>query len=386
MSSIYLDHAATTPLRREVRDAMAPYFDGVFGNPSSQHRWGREAAEALARARARCAEQLGADPSEIYFTRGGTESDNLAISGLAARFRADGLTPTLVVTAVEHHAVLDAAGQATERGAGRLVVLPVSPDGSVDTEHLDSALAVGPVVTSMMWVNNETGIVLPVPDVATRTCAAGAILHTDAVQAAGKVPIRVDEAPVDLLTLAGHKIYGPKGTGLLFVRRGTYVSPLLHGGGQERGLRPGTEDVAGAVGMATALELAVAEREAEAPRLRALRESLEMLLKGAIPGVNIHGEHAPRAPHVTSVGIPGVDGQALRAALDLEGVAISGGSACSSGSATASHVIAAMYGEDYSHAVVRFSLGRGTTEEDVSRAAAVTASSVARIRTLSEGE
>jgi cysteine desulfurase len=380
MSPIYLDHAATTPLRDEVRAAMAPYLEGVFGNPSSHHRWGREAAEALANARARCAEQLGADPSEIYFTRGGTESDNLAILGSVARLRGDGLTPTLAVSAVEHHAVLDPARHAAARGAGKLVVLSVSPDGSLDTGLLERELSEGPVLTSLMWVNNETGMVLPVPEVAARTSAAGATLHSDAVQAAGKVHVRTDEVAVDLLTLAGHKIYGPKGTGLLFVRRGTHVSPLLHGGGQERSLRPGTEDVAGAVGFATALELAVTERTAEAPRLHALRESLEARLTGSVPGLRIHGEKATRAPHITSVGIPDVDGQALRAALDLEGIATSGGSACSSGSSSTSHVIAALYGEGDSHAVVRFSVGRATTEEDVERAARVTASTVARIR------
>ncbi|MCG6956745.1 MAG: cysteine desulfurase [Gemmatimonadetes bacterium] len=380
MSLIYLDHAATTPLREEVGAAMAPYLEGVFGNPSSQHRWGREAAEALASARARCAEQLGADPSETYFTRGGTESDNLAILGFVARLRGDGLTPTLVISAVEHHAVLDAARHVTAREAGRLVILPVAPDGSLDTAPLERALAEGPTLTSLMWVNNETGMVMPVPEVAARTSAAGATLHSDAVQAAGKVPIRMDEVAVDLLTLAGHKIYGPKGTGLLYVRGGTHLSPLLHGGGQERSLRPGTEDVAGAVGFATALELAVTERTVEAPRLQALREALEGHLIGSVPGLRIHGEKAPRAPHITSVGIPDLDGQALRAALDLEGIATSGGSACSSGGSSTSHVIAALYGEDDSHAVVRFSVGRSTTEEDIVRAATVTAATVARIR------
>jgi cysteine desulfurase len=383
MDPIYLDHAATTPVRDEVRTAMAPFLDRVFGNPSSRHRWGREAAAALAEAREECAESLGAHPSEIHFTRGGTESDNLAILGRVARLRGDGETPVLVVSAVEHHAVLDAARHATARGAGGLVVLSLTADGTLDLAALDAALAdgpVAPVVASVMWVNNETGVVLPVDDVAARTSAAGATLHTDAVQAVGKVPVRVDEVPVDLLTVTGHKIYGPKGAGLLFVRRGTSLSALLHGGGQEDGLRPGTEDVAGAVGLATALRLAVAEQPAEAARLGALRADLEARLHEGVAGLRVHNASADRAPHIASVGVPAVDGQVLLAALDLEGVAVSGGSACASGSTRPSHVIEALYGGDDPHAVVRFSLGRATTEADVARAAAVTCAVVSRIR------
>jgi cysteine desulfurase len=379
MDPIYLDHAATTPVRDEVRAAMAPFSDRVFGNPSSRHRWGREAATALAEAREACAESLGAHPSEIHFTRGGTESDNLAILGRVTRLRGDGETPTVVVTAVEHHAVLDAARHATARGAGRLVVLSLTADGVLDLGPLDAALADGPVVASVMWVNNETGVVLPVDGVAARTSAAGATLHSDAVQAAGKVPVRVDAVPVDLLTVTGHKIYGPKGTGLLFARRGTNLSALLHGGGQEDGLRPGTEDVAGAVGLATALRLAVAEQPAEAQRLGTLRADLEARLREGVTGLRVHGASADRAPHIASVGVPGVDGQVLLAALDLDGVAVSGGSACASGSTRPSHVIEALYGENDPHAVVRFSLGRATTEADVERAAAVTCAAVSRI-------
>jgi cysteine desulfurase len=380
MDPIYLDHAATTPVRDEVRAAMAPFSDRVFGNPSSRHRWGREAAAALAAAREGCAESLGAHPDEIHFTRGGTESDNLAILGRVARLRSDGETPTVVVTAVEHHAVLDAARHATARGAGRLVVLSLTADGVLDLGPLDAALDDGPVVASVMWVNNETGVVLPVDAVAARTSAAGATLHSDAVQAVGKVPVRVDEVSVDLLTVTGHKIYGPKGTGLLFARRGTHLSALLHGGGQEDGLRPGTEDVAGAAGLATALRLAVAEEPAEAARLDALRADLEARLLDGVAGLRVHCASAKRAPHIASVGVPGVDGQVLLAALDLEGVAVSGGSACASGSTRPSHVIAALYGEDDAHAVVRFALGRATTEVDVARAAAVTCAVVSRIR------
>ncbi|HSG08356.1 MAG TPA: cysteine desulfurase family protein [Longimicrobiales bacterium] len=380
MDPVYLDYAATTPMRPEVRAAMAPCFEGLFGNPSSTHRWGREAAAALAEARSTCAEVLGARFSEIHFVRGGTESDNLAVGGRFARYRADGHAPAVIVSAIEHKAVLDVAKHVTARGGGRLVVLSVDPAGALDLDALDRALATGPSVVSAMWVNNETGMILPVPEVAARTSAAGATLHTDAVQAAGKVPVRVDEVPVDLLTVTGHKIYGPKGTALLFVREGTHLEPALHGGGQERALRPGTEDVAGAVGLATALRLAVAEREHEVPRLRALRDDLERRLRAGIPDMRVNAGTAPRAPHVSSVAVPGVEGTSLLMALDLEGVALSGGSACSSGSSRGSHVIEALYGASDPYATIRFSMGRETTQEGVERAAAVTASVVARLR------
>jgi len=276
--------------------------------------------------------------------------------------------------------VLDAAKHATARGAGRFVILSVDPQGTLDLDALDEALREGPTVVSVMWVNNETGLILPVPEVAARTSAAGATLHCDAVQAVGKIPVRVDELPVDLLTVTGHKIYGPKGTGLLFVREGTPVSPLLHGGGQERSLRPGTEDVAGAVGLATALRLAVSDREAEVSRLRRLRDTLEGRLTAEVPDLRINASGAPRAPHVSSVAIRDVDGSTLLMSLDLEGVAASGGSACSSGSSTGSHVIAALYGTADPHATVRFSFGRGTTEAHVMRAADLLASLVERLR------
>jgi cysteine desulfurase len=380
MHPVYLDHAATTPVREEVRQAMAPFQDGVFGNPSSTHRWGREASAALEDARADCARSLGARPSEIYFVRGGTESDNLAVAGSARWLRGEGHTPTVVVSAVEHRAVLDAARAVTARGAGRLVHLEVRPDGNVDLDALERELAAGPTVVSIMWVNNETGLVLPVAECARRTAAAGAVMHTDAVQAVGKVPVRVDETPVDLLTVTGHKIYGPKGTALLFVRAGTSISPLLHGGGQERSLRPGTEDVGGAVGLACALRLAVEEREAEAARLGMLRDLLEESLAERVEGLRVNAGQAPRAPHVGSVAVPGVDGRTLLMALDMEGISVSGGSACNSGAVAGSHVIAALYGADDAHAIVRFSLGRSTSVQDVTRAVQVTAGVVARLR------
>ncbi|MDH5589628.1 MAG: cysteine desulfurase [Gemmatimonadota bacterium] len=380
MSSLYFDHAATTPLRDEVRAAMEPCLHGNFGNPSSIHRWGREAAAALDGARARVAEALGATPGEIFFVRGGTESDNLAVLGRTRRLVVDGHPPRVVVSSVEHKAVLAAADAALHGSDGVPATLRVGVDGSVDHDALADVLARGPCVVSVMWVNNETGMILPVPEIAARVSGSGSTFHTDAVQAVGKIPVRVDQVPVDLLTVTGHKIYGPRGTGVLFVRTGVEVAPLVHGGGQERGLRPGTEDVAGAVGMAEALQLAVLEQEAERTRLAALRDGLESRLGTLVPGLRVNAGDAPRAPHISSLGIPDVDGGILLGALDLEGVGASGGSACDSGAAKASHVLTALYGQADPLAALRLSLGRATTEADVDRAAQVVARVVERIR------
>jgi len=298
----YLDHAATTPLREEVRDAMLPHLSGLSGNPSSIHAPGRHASAALREARERVASALGAQPEEIVFTRGGTESDNLAVLGRAAVARREGRPPVVAHSAIEHSAVLEACRQVEDDGGIRLR-LPVTSDGSLDDGALDAAIAHAPDVLSVMWVNNETGTILPVPAVARRASSEGVVLHSDAVQAIGKVPVDVDRVPVSLLTITGHKIGGPRGTGVLFVRRGTELRPVFHGGGQERGLRPGTEDLAGAVGMAEAVSLAVEEQAAEAERLGALRERLEARLRDALPGLRVYGADAPRAPHVLAVGL-----------------------------------------------------------------------------------
>lgn len=381
MDTIYLDHAATTPLRDEVREAMAPHFADDFGNPSSVHGPGRRASTALEEARETVAGCLGAEPGEIHFVRGGTESDNLAVLGRADRVRLhEGRAPVVVTSAVEHRAVLDAA-RAVEEEGGRAVTLGVAPSGALDLEALDGALTDAPAVVSVMWVNNEVGLRLPVEEVARRAREAGSVVHSDAVQAVGKVPVRVDEVPVDLLTLTGHKIHGPRSTGVLFVRAGTELRPRLFGGGQERGLRPGTQDVAGAVGMARALDLAVEEREGAAARMAGLRDDLEAELRERIPGLRIHGAEGPRAPHVLNVGVPEVDLESLMVGMDLAGVAVSSGSACSSGAHRTSHVLDALYGADAEGvAPLRFSLGRTTTADEIARAADATVRTVERIR------
>jgi len=358
---------------------MLPILQEEFGNPSSVHTWGRRASARLEEARERVADALGARRGEIYFVRGGTESDNLAVLGRTAAVRAQGGSDHVVVTAIEHRAVLEASAMVAERG-GRRTVLSVQPDGTVDLDALEQALKNRPAVVSVMTVNNEVGIHLPVEQLAERTRASGTTLHTDAVQAIGKVPVRVDTVPFDLLSLTGHKIYGAKGTGVLFVREGVEVSPLIFGGGQEHALRPGTEDVAGAVGMSIAVDLAVREREIEAPRLGALRDDLQVRLTSGLGDLRVHGEMARRAPHILNVGIPDVDPELLLAGLDMEGIGASAGSACESGGKGGSHVLEALYGAMDGMAALRFSVGRSTTEDDVVRVAEVTLSIVANVR------
>jgi cysteine desulfurase len=378
---IYLDHAATTPVRPEVRAAMEPFYGPQFGNPSSAHRWGRAARAALDEARERLGAVMGARADEVVFTSGGTEADNLAVLG-AWRARRGDARRAVVSTPVEHKAVLAAVAHAAAEGAAERL-LRIDGDGVVDPASADGMLGADAAVCSVMWVNNETGVVQPVPALAERARARGVVMHTDAVQAFGRLPVDVRATPVDLLTISGHKLGAPKGVGALYVRRGTALAPLFHGGAQDRGRRPGTENVAYAVGLATAAELAVAEREAECARLVSLRDALEAAILGGAPDAVIHGRGAARAPHVTSVSVPGVDGASLLLALDLHGVAVSGGSACQTGKAEPSHVLLAM-GVDPALAsgAVRLSVGALTTPACVARAGALLPRLAAKARAV----
>jgi cysteine desulfurase len=380
MNPIYLDYSATTPVRREVREAMLPLYEERFGNPSSIHRWGREARAALEQARARLAAVLGAAPGEIVFTRGGTESDNLAILGRARHLPGQ----PVVCSAIEHKAVL-ASARAAEREDHPLHLLPVGADGVVDLAALSEVIAESPAVVSLMWVNNEIGTVQPVREAAEACAAAGVAFHTDAVQAFGKMPVRVDEVPTTLLSVSAHKIGGPKGVGALFVRRGTKLEPLIHGGGHERGLRGGTEDVAGAVGFALAAELAAAEMEGEVARLGSLRDHLQSALLDGVPDLLVNGAAVERVPTILNVSVPGVNSEALIPSLDLEGFAVSSGSACSSGAVTPSHVLTAMgVPAEIAGPSVRFSLGHQTSAAEIERAIAAFPRLVARLRELAE--
>jgi len=379
---VYLDHAATTPVRREVVEAMEPFFGPRFGNPSSVHRWGREARAALDEARERVARCLGAQPDEICFTSGGTEADNLAVLGPLRSQQAKGRS-AIVSTPIEHKAVLATVHHAVQHGATERM-LDVTSDGVVDLSSLDRALDDAVAVCTVMWVNNEVGTIQPVPEIAERVKARGGVMHTDAVQAFGKVDFSLKNVPVDLLTISGHKIGAPKGAGAIFIRRGTKIDPMFHGGSQDRGRRPGTENVAAAVALARAAELAVEERESECARLKALRDQLEEGLLARIPDAVIHGRGAPRASHIVNISVPGTDSESLLMALDLAGVAASSGSACQSGSVTPSHVLSAMgVRPELSVAAVRMSLGALTTPEGIARVVELFPALIAKARRLS---
>ncbi|MHB1265390.1 MAG: cysteine desulfurase family protein [Gemmatimonadaceae bacterium] len=376
---IYLDHAATTPVRPEVMEAMRPFFETRWGNPSSVHRWGREARAALDEARERVAQCLGAAADEICFTSGGTEADNLAVIGVWRAMR-DGGRCAVVTTPIEHKAILGAVHQIAREG-GEERFLSMCATGVVEQDSVRATVDDRVAVTSVMWVNNEIGTIQPIADIAAIAKERGAIFHTDAVQAFGKVAVDVRQLPVDLLSVSGHKVGAPKGVGALFVRRGVRVESLFHGGAQDRGRRPGTENVAFCVGFARAAELAVAEREAEWVRLEALRDELERAILARVPDAIVHGRGAPRAPHILNVSVPGTDSEALLMALDLRGIGCSAGSACQSGSIEASHVLSAIgVSSEVAGAAIRMSLGKLSTPEGIARVAELFPSLVERAR------
>jgi len=380
---IYLDHAATTPVRPEVREAMLPYLGGeLFGNPSSGHRFGRAVRAGIEQARREVAGALDVGPEDVVFTSGGTEADNLAVLGACLRARALGRPMSAVATATEHKAVLAAAHEVKHLG-GEEALLPVDRDGLLDLAALDAALAWRPTVVSVMWVNNETGVVQPVAEIARRCAAAGTLFHSDLVQAFGKVPVSLAAVRADLATISAHKIGGPKGVGALIVRDRSALEPLQHGGSQQHAVRPGTENVAGIVGLGRAASLVAAELADEQRRLTALRDELIARASEAVPDLRVSGAGAPRAPHIVNLQIPGADGESLLAQLDLAGVAASGGSACTTGSVEPSHVLTAM-GIPRAHALgaIRLSLGRETRQVDIAFAVEVLRGVVQKSRRL----
>jgi cysteine desulfurase len=367
--AIYLDHAATTPVRPEVLEAMLPLLGGTFGNPSSAHAFGRAAREALDDAHERLARAVGADPREIVFTSGGTEASNLALKGAAWAGRARG--HRIVTTAVEHHATGHALSH-LEKFGFEVVEVPVDRYGRVDPDEVEQALTDRTILVSVMLGNNEVGTLQPVAEIAARVRARrGILLHVDAVQAAPWMDLDLAAMGADLVALAGHKVEGPKGIGALWVRRGTHILAQQHGGGQERHRRAGTENVAGAVGMATAFALRAAELAMLVPRVRAQRERLQAAVL-AVPGVELTGHPVERLPHILSVVVRGIEGGDAALALDLAGIAVSTGSACASGSTEISHVLAAMgYPADEARGQLRLSLGRTTTDAEIDEAARV---------------
>ena len=381
--SIYLDHAATTPVRPEVLEAMLPYL-GVeaFGNPSSAHRVVRAARAGVEEAKRRVAEALHVEPNQVIFTSGGTEADNLAIIGSALAAKDRGGHFRVAVSATEHKAIL-AAAHAVKHFGGDEIILPVDSDGLVDESAVENALRRGVAIVSVMWVNNEVGTVQPIAKLAARCREAGVAFHSDAVQAFGKIPVDLAEVPVTFLTISGHKIGAPKGIGALIVRDRHALEAIIHGGGQQFGIRPGTENVPGIVALGRAAELAAKEQATTAARVAKLRDDLEARFLAVVEGAVVNGKNAPRAPQTVSFSIPGADGEALLMHLDLAGIACSGGSACSTGSVEPSHVLTAMgIARDMGSAALRFSLGRESTSEDVDALIEAMPKVVAKVRAL----
>ncbi len=382
-SVIYLDHSATTPVDPRVVEAMVPYLSDRFGNPSSLHRLGREASQALDRARQTVAEILHARPSEIIFTSCGTESNNLALRGVALAQRARGHGNHIVVSAIEHHAVLTTAEDLRDRYGFELTIVPVDADGLVSPQTVAEALRPDTAIVSIMYANNEVGSIQPLAEIATCTRARGIPLHTDAVQAGGYLSLDVDALGVDLLSLSAHKFYGPKGIGVLYVRNGVPLWPQQTGGGHERRRRAGTENVASIVALATALAIAQEERVAEAARLQSLRDDLIARVEVDIPSVRLTGHRTQRLPGHASFLVHGVEAEGMLMGLDLAGICASSGSACTSGAQEPSHVLTAM-GISRVDAVghLRLTLGRSTTRAEIDRLLEVLPGLVARLRAL----
>jgi cysteine desulfurase len=377
MRRVYLDNNATTPVLPEVMEAMRPYFGERFGNASSIHHHGQETRAAVERARAAVAALLGCLASEVVFTSGGTEADNLAIFGLARS------GDHIVTSTIEHHAVLNACKHLADEGC-EVTYLPVDGRGLVDPADVKRAIRPNTKLITIMFANNETGVVQPVAEIGKIAAEADVYFHTDAVQAAGKIPIDVKQIGCDLLTISGHKIHGPQGVGALFVRKGTRLEPMLYGGSHERSRRAGTENVPGIVGLGKAAELACAGLErANGQKMAAQRDRLERELLG-IEATGLNGDGAPRVPNTTNIYFDGIEGEALVIALDLKGLAVSTGAACSSGAIEPSHVLIAMgLRSDRAKASIRFSLGKQNTPEDVEFALGLIPETVARLRELS---
>lgn len=380
---IYLDHAATTPVDERVIAAMLPYFGQMFGNPSSIHRSGRAALDALDQAREAVAEVLGAHYKEIVFTGGGSEADNLAIKGAALAQRQAGKGAHIITSAIEHHAVLHAFEYLEAEGF-EVSVLPVDAGGLVSPDDLRAATRPDTVLASVMYANNEIGTVQPVAELGAICRERGVLFHTDAVQAAGALPLKVGPLNVDLLTVTAHKFYGPKGVGALYVRRGTPLLPQINGGGQERRRRAGTENVPGVVGLAAALRLAEQQREAWAAHCAALRDRLIAGVLERVPLAALNGHPTRRLPNNANIAFDYVEGESVLLLLDQHGVAASSGSACTSGSLEASHVLRALgLPEERAIGSVRFTVGKDTRAEDIDYVIEILPGLIDRLRSVS---
>lgn len=378
---VYFDHNATTPVDKEVLEAMLPYFSAEYGNASSIHSFGQGTRAAVEHARSAVAKLLGAKASEIVFTSGGTESDNLAIFGIAEGAPAG--RKHIITTQIEHSASLNSCQALAQRGID-VTFLPVSRDGVLDAGDVRRALRPETVLVTVMHANNEIGTLQPLEEIGRIAAEADVWFHADAVQSAGKLPLDVERLGVDLLSISAHKIYGPKGVGALYVRTGTKLEPVFHGGHHERDRRPGTENVPGIVGMGRAAELALEKLAEDAARVSSLRDKFETGVLAAVPDAHVNGAGAVRVPNTSNISFSEVASESLLIALDLKGLACSSGSACSSGAVTPSHVLTAIgLRAAEARASLRFSLGRHTTEADVDFALRMIPGEVSRLRAIS---
>ncbi len=363
MNRIYLDNAATTAVAPEVLETMLPYFTEVYGNPSSIHATGRTAHKAVDQARRQVAAAIGAQPQEIYFTAGGSESDNWAIKGTALAQQRKG--NHIITSAIEHHAVLHTCAWLEKHGF-EVTYLPVDEFGRVNPEDVEKAITDKTILISIMTANNEIGTIQPIREIGAIARAHKILFHTDAVQAVGAIPVNVDEMNVDMLSMSGHKFHGPKGIGALYIRKGVRIDTLIHGGAQERGLRAGTENLPGIVGIGKAIELATANLDENARRITALRDKLMDGILERIPDARINGHRTQRLPNNCNVSIRYIEGEAMLLRLDLAGIAASSGSACTSGSLDPSHVLLAIgLPHEIAHGSLRLTLGADTTEKDI---------------------
>ncbi|MGN1067735.1 MAG: cysteine desulfurase NifS [Christensenellales bacterium] len=364
MQKVYLDNAATTKVRNEVVEAMLPYFTEYFGNPSSLHLFAREAGKGLDTARAQVAKALNAKPEEIIFTGGGSESDNMVLRGIPEAYKKKG--KHVITSAVEHHAVLHTLEAMEKEGRVEVTYLPVDEYGMVTAEQVEKAIRPDTVLVSIMFANNEVGTIMPIEQIGETCKKYGVLFHTDAVQAVGHVPVDVEKMHIDLLSLSGHKFHGPKGVGALYVRKGVRIPALILGGAQERRKRAGTENVPGIVGMGKAIELATAELEDNAAKMKVLRDRLIFGIPARIPDVKLNGHPTERLPNNVNFSIRFIEGESILLMLDLNGIAASSGSACTSGSLDPSHVLLAMgLSHEVAHGSLRLTLSEFTTPEEI---------------------
>ena len=362
--TIYLDHAATTYVKPQVLDAMLPYFTEHFGNPSSLHAVGRDAFRAIDSARAAVAKAIGAKPEEICFTGGGSESDNMALKGVAEAYAKKG--NHIITTAIEHHAILHTCEWLEKNRGCEVTYLPVDENGKVTAEQVEAAIRPNTILISVMAANNEIGTLEPIREIGAVAKKHGILFHTDAVQAVGAIPIDVNDIQADLLSLTAHKFYGPKGIGALYIRKGVKIPPLIHGGAQERNRRAGTENLAGIAGLGKAITLATENLSENAARISALRDKLIDGLLREIPYSRLNGHRTDRLPNNVNLCFRYIEGESLLLRLDMEGIEGSSGSACTSGSLDPSHVLLAIgLPHEIAHGSLRLTLGDGTTEEDI---------------------